>query len=150
MLSRLGAARLSAAFPVSVVEGMLASIGLLIVAKELPHFIGHDFKSHAFFGILREVPEEIRLMDPKSFGVGIVCLALMFVLSMPKIRQRLAVPPPLVVVGVGDAPGLGPAGRLPPPDPHPRRHPGARDRPAGLPGLVLRIVRSPGRSSRAC
>ena len=101
VLSWLGAAKLSAAFPVSVVEGMLASIGLLIVAKELPHFIGHDFKSHAFFGIIREVPEEIRLMDPKSFGVGIVCLALMFVLSMPKIRRRLAVPPPLVVVGVG-------------------------------------------------
>ncbi|MEJ7638959.1 MAG: SulP family inorganic anion transporter [Singulisphaera sp.] len=101
VLSWLGAAKLSAAFPVSVVEGMLASIGLLIVTKELPHFIGHDFKSHAFFGILQEVPEEIRLLDPKSFGVGIVCLILLFVLSMKKIQQRLAVPPPLVVVGVG-------------------------------------------------
>src|SRR6188472_3277354 len=48
VLSWLGAARLSAAFPVSVVEGMQASIGMMIVAKELPHFIGHDFKSHAF------------------------------------------------------------------------------------------------------
>jgi carbonic anhydrase len=101
VLSWLGAAKLSAAFPVSVVEGMLASIGLLIVVKELPHFIGHDFKSHAFFGILREVPEEVRMMDPKSFGVGLVCLGLMFLLSVPKIRQRLVVPVPLMVVGVG-------------------------------------------------
>ena len=50
VLSLMGAAKLSAAFPVAVVEGMLASIGLIIIAKELPHFIGHDFKSHAFFG----------------------------------------------------------------------------------------------------
>jgi carbonic anhydrase len=101
VLSWLGAAKLSAAFPVSVVEGMLASIGLLIVAKELPHLIGHDFKSHAFFGILREVPEEIRVMDPKSFGVGLVCLALMFLLSVDKIPRRLLMPPSLAVVGVG-------------------------------------------------
>lgn len=101
VLSRLGAAKLSAAFPASVVEGMLASIGMLIVAKELPHFIGHDFKSHAFFGIIREVPEEISLMDPASFGLGIVCLTMMFVLSIPKVRRRLVIPPALVVVGVG-------------------------------------------------
>jgi MFS superfamily sulfate permease-like transporter len=105
VLARLGAAKLSAAFPVSVVEGMLASIGLLIVAKELPHFLGHDFKSHAFIGIVREVPDEIRSLDPKSFGLGVVCLVLMFVLSLSRVRRRLAIPPPLVVVVVGIALG---------------------------------------------
>ncbi len=101
VLSLLGAAKLSAAFPVAVVEGMLASIGLIIIAKELPHFVGHDFKSHAFFGIIREVPEELRVMDPKSFGLGIICLVLMFVLSMEKVRKRLHMPAPLTVVVVG-------------------------------------------------
>ncbi len=103
LLSWLGAARLSAAMPVAVVEGMLASIGLMIIAKELPHFIGHDFKSHAFFGILAETPEEIRVMDGPSFAIGLVCLALMFVLSNRWVRERLpvAVPPPLAVVFIG-------------------------------------------------
>ena len=105
VLSRLGAAKLSSALPVSVVEGMLASIGLLIVAKEMPHLIGHDFKSHAFFGIIREVPEELSLMDPKSFGVGLLCLALMFLLSTQKVKDRLKFPPPLLVVMVGIALG---------------------------------------------
>ncbi len=101
VLSLIGAAKLSAAFPVAVVEGMLASIGLIIIAKELPHFIGHDFKSHAFFGIIREVPDELSVMDPKSFGLGLVCLALMFILSMEKVRTRLKLPVPLVIVVVG-------------------------------------------------
>src|SRR4051812_23092964 len=105
VLSKLGAAKLSAAFPVAVVEGMLASIGLIIIAKELPHFIGHDYKSHAFFGIIAETPAELGLMDGKVFGVGLVCLALMFVLSLNSVRKRLAVPPPLLVVLVGIALG---------------------------------------------
>jgi carbonic anhydrase len=106
VLSLLGAARLSAAFPVSVVEGMLASIGLMIIAKELPHLIGHDFKAHAFFQILSEVPEGTRLADPRAFGVGLTCLGLMFVLSLSAVRKRLMMPAPLVVVIVGLVLGL--------------------------------------------
>lgn len=101
VLSRLGAAKLSAAFPAAVVEGMLASIGLIIIAKELPHFLGHDYKAHAFFSILAETPAELGLMDPKVFGLGLVCLLLMFLLSLPKVRRLLVVPPPLLVVVVG-------------------------------------------------
>src|SRR4051794_14407936 len=101
VLSLLGAAKLSAAFPVAVVEGMLASIGLMIMAKELPHFIGHEYKAHAFFSYITETPSQVGLMDPKSFALGLVCLSLMFVLSIAKVRARLAVPPPLVVVVAG-------------------------------------------------
>jgi MFS superfamily sulfate permease-like transporter len=101
VLSKLGAAKLSAAFPVAVVEGMLASIGLLIVAKELPHFMGHDFKAHAFFSILGEVPSQASLINPSAFGVGVVCLAMMFILSLDKVRKRMVLPPSLAVVMVG-------------------------------------------------
>lgn len=101
VLSRLGAAKLSAMFPVAVVEGMLASIGLLIIAKELGHFIGHPYKAHAFFEFIAETPEELRLLDPRSFGVGIVCLVLMFVFSTSAIRKRMKFPPPLAVVIIG-------------------------------------------------
>jgi MFS superfamily sulfate permease-like transporter len=105
VLSLLGAARLSAAFPVSVVEGMLASIGMIIMAKELPHFLGHEFKAHDFLGILAEVPAGVRMLQPKVFGLGLFCLALMFVLSKPAVRRRLVVPPPLLVVVIGAALG---------------------------------------------
>src|SRR5690606_3301642 len=41
----LGLARagfLASFFPSSVIKGLLAAIGLLLILKELPHLIGHD------------------------------------------------------------------------------------------------------------
>ncbi len=103
VLSRLGAAKLSAAFPAAVVEGMLASIGLMIIAKELTHFLGHPYHSHEFFGILRETPAEMGLIQPSVLAVGMICLVLMFVLPKLQIRWLRSVPPPLFVVIVGIA-----------------------------------------------
>ncbi|MFO0952913.1 MAG: SulP family inorganic anion transporter [Isosphaeraceae bacterium] len=101
VLSLAGAAKLSAAFPAAVVEGMLAAIGLMIIAKEMPHFLGHEYKSHAFFGIMAETPAELGVMKPAVFSLGMFCLALLFVMSHPRLRARLQVPPPLIVVVVG-------------------------------------------------
>src|SRR3954454_24656679 len=60
VLSKLKAARLCAVFPTVVVEGMLASIGLLIIAKQLPHLVGHPFKARDFFPMLREAPAQFQ------------------------------------------------------------------------------------------
>src|SRR3954447_19410008 len=46
VLAKFRMARFSAVFPASVVEGMLASIGLLIIAKQLPLIFGHKFAAH--------------------------------------------------------------------------------------------------------
>jgi carbonic anhydrase len=105
VLSRLGAAKLSAAFPAAVVEGMLASIGLMIIAKELTHFLGHPYHSHGFFGILRETPAELGLIQPRVLAIGLVCLTLMFTLPRLRIGWLRSVPPPLFVVIVGIALG---------------------------------------------
>jgi carbonic anhydrase len=104
-LSRLGAAKLSAAFPAAVVEGMLASIGFMIIAKELTHFLGHPYHSHEFFGILRETPAELGLIQPKVLLIGVICLAMMFVIPKLRINWLRSVPPPLFVVLVGIALG---------------------------------------------
>ncbi len=100
-LSRLKAARFSAMFPTAVVEGMLASIGLLIIAKQLPHLIGHDFHAHEFFGILREAPRELGRLEPRVFLVGMACLAMVFGLGSLKARWLKAVPPQVITVAFG-------------------------------------------------
>src|SRR5438270_746434 len=51
ILAKLKLARFAAIFPASVVEGMLASIGLLIIAKQLPLIFGspgNHFEAHEF------------------------------------------------------------------------------------------------------
>ena len=52
-------------FPTVVVEGMLASIGLLIIAKELPHFLGVKFHAHEFYEYLLETPSAALHAQPK-------------------------------------------------------------------------------------
>lgn len=67
-LAYLKAARFSSLFPSSVVEGMLASIGLLIIAKQLPLLVGHPFQSHNFWGLLAEAPSNSCAWSRRSFS----------------------------------------------------------------------------------
>jgi carbonic anhydrase len=101
ILARFKLARFAAVFPASVVEGMLAAIGLLIIAKQLPLILGHKFVEHEFWGIVREAPSQFMRMDPKVFFVGIFCLALIFVLASLKFRWVKVVPPQVIAAAVG-------------------------------------------------
>jgi len=115
ILALLKLARFAAIIPVSVVEGMLASIGLLIMVKQLPMLFGYTSKVHAheFYEYVMECPEFAAHLTPPVFGVAIVTLALLFALGMlaRKFRILQTIPPQLiaVVVGVilGQAVGLG-------------------------------------------
>jgi carbonic anhydrase len=101
VLARLKAARYCALFPTTVVEGMLASIGLLIIVKQLPLLIGHPFKAHDFFPMVAEVPSQLAQLNPRVFTLGVACLVLVFALGASKARWLKVIPPPLVVVLFG-------------------------------------------------
>ena len=101
VLAKFKLARFAAIFPASVVEGMLAAIGLLIIAKQLPLILGHKFVEHEFWGIIRETPSQFMHMDPKVFFVGIFCLVLIFVLASLKSRLVKVVPPQVIAALVG-------------------------------------------------
>ncbi|HVC95022.1 MAG TPA: SulP family inorganic anion transporter [Pirellulales bacterium] len=106
VLSLLKAARFCAIFPSSVIEGMLAAIGLLIIVKEIPHLTGHAFEAHEFFGILAEVPSAIGMMNPQALIIGVVCLAFIFALSVAKATWLKVVPPQVLAVALGTGLGL--------------------------------------------
>jgi carbonic anhydrase len=93
VLAYFKAARFSAIFPSSVVEGMLASIGLLIIAKQIPLMLGHSFHAHEFWGIVAETPEEVLKMEPKVFILGVSSLVLIFVLASLRTRWLKVLPP---------------------------------------------------------
>ena len=104
ILARFKLARFSAIFPASVVEGMLAAIGLLIIAKQLPLILGspdNKFVAHEFWGIVRETPSQFMHMDPKVFILGMFCLALIFALASIKSRWIRVVPPQVIAAAVG-------------------------------------------------
>lgn len=101
ILTMLKAAKYSAMFPAAAVHGMLASIGLLLIAKQLPNFIGHAYKAHEFFGQIMETPSEIGLMNPQVFLISAVSLIAIFALSSLSPRWLRIVPPPLTVIVLG-------------------------------------------------
>ena len=112
VLSLLKTAKFSAIFPSTVVEAMLASIGLLIIVKQIPFLFGvkapgvkpplpHDFKAHDFFEFLMEAPSKVAYIHPKVFALTIFCLTLIFTLGAIKARWAKVIPPQLVAVLVG-------------------------------------------------
>ena len=74
-------ARLSAIFPAAAIEGMLAAIGLLIIAKQIPLFMGLNFEAHEFWPMLQEAPHHFASMNLQVLGLGIACTGLLFILA---------------------------------------------------------------------
>ena len=82
--------------PIAVVEGMLASIGLMIIVKQVPIILGDSSgPGKTIPGSLAKLPQQIAGLDPVVLGVGLVSLVLMFSLNHYRPRQLRIVPPPL-------------------------------------------------------
>ncbi|MBW0014371.1 SulP family inorganic anion transporter [Mycobacterium sp.] len=101
ILAKLKVARFSAIFPAAAIQGMLAAIGLMIIAKQIPLFMGVKFEAHDFWAILGEVPRHIASMNHEVFVLGIGCLAVLFLLAIFPGRLLKVVPPPVWVFIVG-------------------------------------------------
>ncbi|PPL00963.1 SulP family inorganic anion transporter [Parapedobacter indicus] len=94
-------------FPSSVIIGMLAAIGIIIILKQLPHAVGYD---SSFFGeesFVQLDNENTFTALQKAFaainyGASIICiLSLAILILWPKFKKLSIVPAPLVVVFVG-------------------------------------------------
>jgi MFS superfamily sulfate permease-like transporter len=59
ILTWLKAAKFSQMFPQAAIHGMLASIGFLLAAKQIPNFIGCTFHAHDFFAVMAETPSQL-------------------------------------------------------------------------------------------
>lgn len=101
---------LSEFFPSSAVHGMLAAIGVIIIAKQFPvamGVIGDDAKGEPL-ELLEKIPHFIKVMNPEIAMIGIVSMLIMFL--WPVLRKRLGplqyVPAPMIVLVVAIPMGL--------------------------------------------
>ena len=104
VLALLKLAKHAALIPVSVVEGMLASIGMLIIVKQIPMLCGYTGKVHAheFFQFVLETPSFLQGMTVPAFAVAFCSLVMLFALgSMKKVKFLQIVPPQLLAVIFG-------------------------------------------------
>lgn len=96
-------------FPSSVIEGMLAGIGVLLILKQLPHALGVDsdfFGNKAFvqsdgyntFSALANAFQHISIAAFVISAISIIVL-----IKWPKFKRLSTIPAPLVVVVLGIA-----------------------------------------------
>jgi MFS superfamily sulfate permease-like transporter len=84
-------------FPLSVVHGMLAAIGIIIILKQFPIAMGGHAEGEPF-ELLLSIPEKILHMNPCIAAIGIGSLAIMFGVPMINNKYVKMVPTPMFVL----------------------------------------------------
>ncbi len=99
-------------FPSSVIQGMLAAIGLILILKQIPHFLGVDqdfFGDYSFFqrdglNTFSEIGYAVENIGEGSLIIGVISLGLIILWVQPfmsKVKFLSAIPSALLVVVVG-------------------------------------------------
>ncbi|SMP53454.1 Sulfate permease, MFS superfamily [Neorhodopirellula lusitana] len=94
-------------FPVAAVHGMLAAIGVIIIAKQLPVALGVTANGGAL-ELLQQVPTMIRNCNPEIAAIGLISIIAMFVWPMigKKISLLRKIPSPVIVLLIAIPMGL--------------------------------------------
>ncbi|QDV19970.1 Carbonic anhydrase 2 [Gimesia panareensis] len=110
ILGIVRAGSLSAFFPSSVIKGLLAAIGVILILKQIPHVLGHDTdpegemsftqpdKQNTFTEILTVFEGDIHL---GAAAVGLISIVLLAAWGRVKLLKNSVIPGPLVVVLLG-------------------------------------------------
>jgi len=109
LLGILKAGTIANYFPSSVIEGMLAAIGIILIMKQFPHAVGYDanFEGDERFSQIDEHNTFSGIMQAFSkINYGAVIpekVSLLLMIYWPKFKKLAVVPAPLLVVlsGIG-------------------------------------------------
>lgn len=99
-------------FPSSVIKGMLAGIGIILIIKQLPHLVGYDADAAEGFALFQpggfNIVEQLHMALGQFSGVAIlialVSFAIFYLWERPNFRQRAFtknIPAALAVVVLG-------------------------------------------------
>jgi MFS superfamily sulfate permease-like transporter len=105
LMGVMKAGKMSAFFPSSAVHGMLAAIGIIIMAKQIHVMLGVKPDADTLFQTIRAIPSSIRDMNPEVATIGLIGLLILIAWQLVNNRYLKMIPAPLIVVAVGMALG---------------------------------------------
>lgn len=97
------AGRLSSFFPASVVHGMLAAIGIIIMAKQIHVLFGVTPAKGSLFATIMQIPNSIVNLNPEIAVIGLTGLGILMIWLLVKNPKLKMIPAPIVVVLAGMA-----------------------------------------------
>jgi MFS superfamily sulfate permease-like transporter len=98
--------------PNAVIKGMLAAIGIILILKQIPHFVGYDANfegDESFFqsdneNTFSELLKAIKFISPLAVIIALLAVVILIIWEKPfikKIKIFQFVPGPLMVVVMG-------------------------------------------------
>jgi len=99
-------------FPSSVIKGMLAAIGLILILKQIPHAVGYDsdfigddnFYQQDGENTFSELIKALNYIQPGATVICLISIGILILWERPFVRKTLfsrIVPAPLLVVFLG-------------------------------------------------
>jgi carbonic anhydrase/SulP family sulfate permease len=96
-------------FPSSVIKGLLAAIGIILILKQIPHILGHDLDPEGEMAFLQpdrqntfsELAQLTADFHPGAAVIGLASLVLLFVWDRVQSLKKSIISGPLIVVAVG-------------------------------------------------
>jgi len=89
---------LGSAMPSSVVHGMLAAIGVIIIAKQAHVALGVTPEGKEPLHLLAEIPHSIATMNPEVALIGILAMAILFLLPLTDVQWLRRIPGPMLAL----------------------------------------------------
>ena len=100
IFSRLGAGRVATLMPHNVIHGMLAAIGVIIVAKQIHILLGVVPHSKTPIELLEEIPTSLMNANPEILIIGALTLSMLLLWPLVPSRATKIVPPALIALVV--------------------------------------------------
>jgi MFS superfamily sulfate permease-like transporter len=89
---------LSNFFPSSVVHGMLAAIGIMIIGKQIHTALGVKPEHKEVLEIIMEIPNSIVHLNPEVTIIALISLLVLIVLPLIKNKYASKLPAPMLVI----------------------------------------------------